>query len=272
MIRPLLLITGASFVLAVACFAGAAALGGRDILHPWAWRHAAWTYDGHHGGWRDWDDVRQENATPTTREIAWTGGDRLELDAPADVQYTQSAGPAKLVVTGPKSLVDRLELDDGELRIANGGGWNMGRISVVMTAPAVSRFAINGDDSLSILGYDQDQLAIDVSGHGMAKAVGKARQVNLDISGSGEIDLGALSSASAEADISGSGRASIAPTDEANLDISGSGEVNLLTRPPRLNSDVSGSGRIIETPPAAPPVQPATVTPAPAAAGPAKAK
>jgi hypothetical protein len=271
MIRPLLLITGASFVLAVACFAGAAALGGHDFLHPWAWRHAAWTFDGDRGRWRNWDDVRPENATPVTREIAWTGGDRLELDAPADVQYTQAAGPAKLVVTGPKSLVDRLELDDGELRV-DGDGWNQGRVSVVMTAPAVSRFAINGDDSLSILGYDQDQLAIDVSGHGMAKAAGKARQVNLDISGSGEIDLGALSSASAEADISGSGRASIAPTDEANLDISGSGEVDLLTRPPRLNSDVSGSGRIIESPPAPAAAQPATVTPAPPTAAAAKAK
>ncbi|HVN01126.1 MAG TPA: DUF2807 domain-containing protein [Caulobacteraceae bacterium] len=257
MIRPLLLITGASFVLALACFAGAAALGGHDVFHRWgAWRHTAWTFDGDHGRWRRYDDGRATDATPATREIAWTGGDRLELDAPADVQYTQAAGPAKLVVTGPKDLVDRLALDGSELTLRDGYGWDAGRLSIVMTAPAVSRFAINGDDTLTIAGYDQDGLDIDVSGRGTAKATGKARRVSLDISGDGDVDLGALASSSAEADISGAGHASIAPTDEANLDISGSGEVDLLTRPPRLNSDVSGAGRIVERPPA--PAQPTT--------------
>jgi Putative auto-transporter adhesin, head GIN domain len=246
MTRTLVLIAFSGFILAVACIAGALALGGNVLMHHhWGGRH--WTVnwdDDHH--WHRGGDHSAADGAAATREIAWPGGDKIEFDVPADVQYTQGPGPAKLVISGPKDALDRLELSGGQLQYRDDDSWNNDRLSIVMTAPDVRRFSISGDNNITIAGYDQDDLAVDVSGHGVVSAKGKARAVSLDISGDGDVDLSGVASQSANAEISGSGRASIAPSDEANLSISGSGEIDLLTHPAKLNSDVSGSGRVVE--------------------------
>jgi hypothetical protein len=262
MIKNLAIIAGASFVLAAFCLGGAAALGGPHLFgdHPWGdrWR-------GHWGPWGPWDDgwnvrirdgdgessvyvngvpATSDGAT-TSRDIAWDGADGLDIEIPANVQFTQSPGPAKLVVSGPKDLVDRVVLSGSRLAFNDDDSGDQ-RLSVSLSAPNVHRFSIDGDASLAIANYDQDELDVDVSGHGDVVAKGKARAARLDISGDGDVNLGGLPVDQADADISGSGRASVAAKSAADIRISGSGEVDLLTHPAKLTSDVSGSGRIVE--------------------------
>lgn len=273
MIRSLILIAAASFVLAVACLGGAAALGARYFMqhHDWAgsdWAGRNWAGHDWGAGWRPgwvwgwrggrWtgsgDDRAADGGAAVTRQIAWTGGDSLDVDLPADVRFTQAPGPGKLVITGPKGAVDRVELWGPHLRYGDGGfGFDVGRVTVAMTAPDVRRFAISGDGSLSIDGFDQDELDVQVSGDGDVHAAGKAQTARLDISGDGDVDLGGVKTDSAEADISGSGHAAIAPASAADLRISGDGEIDLLTHPAKLTSDVSGSGRIVEGAPTSKP-------------------
>jgi hypothetical protein len=272
MTRTLVLIAFSGFILAVACIAGALALGGATLAHHhWGGRH--WTIDwDDQNHWRGNDHAAVAGAA-ATREIPWPGGDKIEFDVPADVQYTQAAGPAKLVISGPRDALDRLELSGGELQYRDDFDFNDGRLTIVMTAPDVRHFAISGDNNISIAGYNQDDLSVDVSGHGVVSAKGRTRAVTLDISGDGDIDMSGLAAQTAHADISGSGRASIAPTEEANVSISGSGEVDLLTHPAKLNSDVSGSGRVVEGAAAPTPSSPAPpAAPAVAPAPPAKAR
>lgn len=251
MIKSLFIIAGASFVLAAVCFAGAVALGGGDWTgHHWGrsvW--ANWDDSGFHrfggDGWRRGGD--HDGGPSSSRDIAWSGADSLDLELPADVTFTQGPGPAKLTITGPSDVIDHVVLSGSSLRFDTDEWWGQGRrVSVALTAPNVHRFSINGDGSLSIANFDQDELDVDVSGHGDVTAKGKARAARLDISGDGDVDLGGLATDSANADISGSGRATIAPASAADLQISGSGEIDLLTRPAKLTSDVSGSGRIVE--------------------------
>ena len=261
MTRTLVLIAFSGFILAVACIAGAIALGGNVLMHHhWDRRWNIEWDDGHHR-WRGDDDHPSVGGASTSREIAWTGGDKIDFDVPADVQYTQGPGPAKLVITGPKDALDRLELSEGDLHYRDDDEFDDVRFTVVMTAPDVRHFSISGDNKLDITGYDQDDLGVEVSGHGTVSAKGKAQSVNVDISGDGDIDMSGLASKSARAQISGSGRASMAPTDEADVSISGSGEIDLLTHPAKLNSDVSGSGRIVEGGPPASPATPAAPAP-----------
>lgn len=251
MIKSLFIIAGASFVLAAVCFAGAAALGGGWWAgHPWG---RSWWVNWDDGGFRHFHDGwggnwRRDGGGPTaSRDIAWSGADGLDLEVPADVTFTQSPGPAKLTITGPNDVINHVVLSGSSLRYDDSGWWGQGgRVTVALTAPNVHRFAINGDGSLTIANYDQDELDVDVSGHGEVTAKGKARASHLDISGDGDVDLGGLATDSAEADISGSGRASISPASAADLRISGSGEIDLLTHPAKVTSDVSGSGRIVE--------------------------
>ena len=256
MTRTLSLIAAASFVLAVACLSGAAALGWHGLAH-------------HHWGGRNWhihvrdddgrnvwigDHTETADGAQTTREIAWNGGDRLDLDLGADATFTQAPGPAKLVISGPAEAVGAVELSGSHLRLQRDIDYS-GPLTVTLTAPNVRQFAINGSGDLAINGYSQDDLDVAVRGSGNVTAKGKVRALKLDISGSGGVDASGLTADSADADISGSGKASIAPAAAADLRISGNGEIDLLTHPAKLTSDVSGSGRIVEGGGAAPPAQ-----------------
>ncbi len=163
MTRTLVLIAAASFVLAVGCLSGAAALGWHGVSHhnwgPW----------GHGHGWNihvrdhDGDDVTVDdhgamaNGAQTTREIAWNGGDRLDLDIGANVIFNQAPGPAKLVISGPSGAVQDVELSGSHLQFAHDTD-DDGPLQVTLTAPNVHSFAINGSGDLAINNYDQDEL------------------------------------------------------------------------------------------------------------------
>jgi hypothetical protein len=263
MTRTLILIAGVGFVVAIACLGGAAALGGRELAEH------GWTLDGAalHGARFTIDDDNtnqrlgfgwthpsaNDGGGPTeTREIAWSGADALEVDVPADVQFTQAAGPGKMTITGPKGTVDRIVLSGPKLRFDD-GPWRAARVTIVMTAPNVHRFDLNGDNALTIAGYNQDELDLDVSGAGRLKGEGRTGSMKLDVSGDGQADLARLVATSADVDVSGFGRSTIAPSQTANLDISGAGEVELASHPADIHTDVSGSGRVVQSAPAAAP-------------------
>jgi hypothetical protein len=255
MIRTLLIIAGAGFVLSAACLGGAAALGGRDMAREgWAWT----LHDD------DGDTVRFERENPAaanepqeTRRVAWTGGESLTVEGSIDVTFVQGAA-SEVVITGPRSAVERVVVEGGRIRVRDGAervtfGFRPGgfeawsdseRLRVVVTAPRVSRFELKGSDDLSIEGYDQDTLAIDVSGSGEVTARGRTRSLTLDLSGSGEADLSSLQTTDAAVDVSGSGEARVAPTGNARIDVSGSGDVTLTTRPAQLSQNLSGSGDV----------------------------
>ncbi|MEO8114489.1 MAG: DUF2807 domain-containing protein [Phenylobacterium sp.] len=249
MIRVLLMIAVAGFVLSLAMISGAVAIGGPEVVGRGAWTwasHDGWNWDfdddgdwGHHrhGHWADGSGPR------TTREIAWSGGESLDVNVPADVQFTQAEGPAKLVVSGPKGAVEQVEVKDGRIGFANRIR-HAGRLEITLTAPRVTRFELSGRNRLSISNYRQDVLDLDLSGSSEVTGVGQAKAIKLEISGSGDADLGKLPSESADIHISGSAEAIVAPSERAKVDISGSGDVTLLTHPKQLDTDVSGSGRI----------------------------
>lgn len=255
MIRTLLIIAGAAFVLALATLGGAAAIGGRDLAnHGWTWT----LHD------RDGDSVRfeRENGArqpDVTKTLAWTGGKSLVLDLSADVTYVQGA-EAGVVITGPKDLVDRVRVEGSRISMAHGDnhervtfGWDENgptgwadseMLHIVVTAPSVTDFEMRGSQDLDIRDYDQAALNVDISGSGDFTASGKAGTVTLDIGGSGDADLASVETVDATVDISGSGDARVAPTGKADLTISGSGDISLAARPANLNQNVSGSGDV----------------------------
>jgi putative autotransporter adhesin-like protein len=244
MTRPLLLIACIGFVMSVACLGGAAALGGRELAeHGWILHGAHVTIDSDNPG----PSTSVDGGGPTrTREIAWSGGDSLVVNVPADVRFTQAPGPARLLVTGPKGTIDQLQASGGELDFGEPSPSNPQRMTIVISAPDVRHFTLNGDGGLTIAGYDHDQLDLELNGDNQVSAGGRARDVTLEINGDGRADLGRLAAERARVDIECSGRSTIAPASQADLEISGDGEIDLLSRPADLHSEVTGSGRIIQ--------------------------
>lgn len=265
MVRVLIMITVAGFILSVGALSVAFAIGGPDAIARGGWNLADDRWTGKHWGW---DDDEETHGAPrdlgpeTTRTLAWSGAQRLDIDLAADVRYIQSAGPATVVVTGPQTLVDRVVVEGDSVRYEHGHHRRHGRdqaLSVVVRAPSINSFDLSGRNTLAIEGYRQPSLRLDISGRTEVKATGETDSVTLDLSGSGEVDLSALKTKAADVDISGSADATLAPTEQARLDISGSGDVRLLTRPKTLETDISGAGRVRQDAPQ--PSEPPTVAP-----------
>ena len=264
LIRNSLIVAGASFALAVGCFAGVAAIAGPEILNN------GWTFplnredtvvvrengkvirSSHFG--------RGERVSPNVdRTFAWTGKDELRIDLPVDVVFVQGAD-AKIVASGPKALIDRLRVDGGHLSLSDGYDGDQGRVTInalgvhfesdssrvkiTVIAPDVTKFDVRGSGDLEIRRYDHPTFVADVSGSGGVEASGRTDAVTIDNSGSGRVDLGDLKGKTAIVDISGSGGGALFATTLAKIDISGSGDLELRTEPKTVNSEISGSGEI----------------------------
>ncbi|HEY0435380.1 MAG TPA: DUF2807 domain-containing protein [Phenylobacterium sp.] len=247
MIRVLVMIAVTGFFVSLVTLSTAVALGGPDIFEHVAWNgfgHGHWNINDDDWSWRS-DRGDRHSGPQTTRELAWNGSDTLEVEVPADVQYTQAPGAPKVTVSGPERLVSDLEIDGGAIRFAHHrhGHWG-GDLTIVMSAPSVTRFELDGSGKLNIAAYKQDKLDVQISGSGDVSVAGETGAVDLNISGSGDADFAALKARSADVDINGSGSAKLAPSDAAKVDISGSGEVTLLSHPPKLDTSISGSGSL----------------------------
>lgn len=266
LIRNSLIVAGASFALAIGCFAGVAAIAGPEILKN------GWTFP------LNQDDtiVIRENGkvirtsgshvgqgrrvSPSIdRTFAWTGKDELRLDLPVDVVFVQGA-EAKIVASGPKTYIDRLRVDGGHITLDGNDGVDHDsvtitafgvrlesdseRMKITVIAPDVTKFDVRGSGDLDIRKYDHPAFAVNISGSGDVEASGRVGAVTIDNSGSGYADLGALKAKTAMVDISGSGGGALFATTLASIDISGSGDLELRTEPKTVNSDISGSGEI----------------------------
>lgn len=256
MIRKLFAFSGIALIASLICIAGAAALIRHQVdTTGWTW---AMVKDGNHMRYTNGADAKVEpNAT---KDLAWTGGDLLAIDFPADVVYTQ--GPvASVTISGPQSLLDRIKLDNGRLmrldtvnaketvRVSwTKDGWdtqsNDQGVKVIVTTPTVKRFELTSNANLRIRGYAQPTLDITLSGSGSLDAIGKTDTLKVNLSGYGNADLAALQARDADVTVSGSGDSTIYATGNVKVDISGRGNVDLAAKPAKLDTNISGSGSV----------------------------
>lgn len=266
LIRNTLIVAGASFALAVGCFAGVAAIAGPELMTN------GWTIPfGDSASVTITDDngkvIRTVRHTGVggapspiiDRTVPWTGKDTLITDLPVDVVFVQGA-EAKIVASGPKAYVDRLKVDGGritldDINLTDRAVVTLGsdglqvrsdrdRMKITVVAPGVTRFEVRGSGDLDIRRYEHPSLGLDISGSGDVEAEGKAETITVGASGSGYADLAALKAKDATIDVSGSGGGAVFATGKAKIDISGSGDVELRTEPKLVTSEITGSGEV----------------------------
>lgn len=118
------------------------------------------------------------------------------------------------------------------------------QLKITVTAPDVTIFNLTSSANLLVRDYDKPRLALIMSGSGDVRVQGRAEDARIDISGSGDADLSGLELTDVTIGIDGSGEAEVAATGQVNVDISGSGDVSLTRRPAQLTQTVSGSGEV----------------------------
>lgn len=258
MIRNLLIVSAAGFVLALACGAGAIGLAHKDLKA----NNFTWTFEeDQRDGLTVTKGSKGQPEAQIKRELTWDGTDMLQVDLPYKVTYV-TGDVASVKVEGPKSLVERLILKDGKISLADGErfrnrvvfNWTAGHFSarsededfhVTVTAPNVKRFALLGSGDLEVRNYAQETLDLSIQGSGHAEVIGRAKSAKLDITGSGHADFESLINETTEVSIAGSGEAEIAPTEAAKVTISGSGSVELSSKPKTVTTSITGTGELI---------------------------
>jgi hypothetical protein len=180
-----------------------------------------------------------------TRSLAWSGGETLSFDLPAQVTYTQ--GPAvSMVISGPEVLLAHVVLHGDTLRLdRNVRGLNThNALSIAISGPSLHEFRLNSALTLDLRAISTDSLSVRLDGAGKVMAQGSAHSVMLRIDGAGDADLGKLAVSDADIRIDGIGHVVAAPTRNAEVRIAGAGKVTLLKRPQHLRQEIEGAGSI----------------------------
>jgi Putative auto-transporter adhesin, head GIN domain len=169
---------------------------------------------------------------------AWTLNGSGELNL-SDIK--QDA--LRITMHGSGAVTASGEAHEVSLDVAGSGRADLGKLVTQQTDAH-----IRGSAEAHLSDTKQDVLHIDMKGSGAVSASGEAREVLLDVAGSGRADLGRLVTEQLNAHIRGSGEVDLAPRQDADLSISGSGVVRLHGAVARIQTHVLGSGQIKQVP------------------------
>lgn len=274
MIRVLVLIAVAGFFVCLVSLGGAAALGGADLARN------GWVFP---VDW-NWEDDRDgphvDFSGPTvTRTVDWPGAGELVVAVPAEVVFTQAATP-RLVITGPKTAVDKIEVNGGEIsfsgrtraraRIGFGGVDvdfddlnDASRLKIEIAAPDVrsvtasvaSKMVLNGikRPDFQIKAHagsdvsgrlDVDRLAVEIHSGAEAALQGRADRLDAEVHSGGDARLEGLAVKSAQVVAHSAGEVSLAAAESADVEVHSGADVTLFGRPPQLHTDVHSGGDI----------------------------
>jgi len=236
MSKRLALIAASGIAIGTICLGVAMAVGGRSVLSH---------LDDFDFG--DWGNPRCGVAlanTDASRDLDWTGGDRVAINLPANIHYQRGQGD-KVTVTGDSAIVPLVEIEDNQIRL-NCHMRRMGkRLEITLPGRDFERFTINGSGDMNLAGIAQPRLQLRVNGSGDVTASGKTDDLEYSVAGSGDGHFEALDAASVTVNIAGSGDADVAPKDRLEVRVAGSGKVTLHSEPRQLETHIAGSGRII---------------------------
>ena len=182
-----------------------------------------------------------------SREIPWDNSTSLTLGVRSVVRYVQAPGPGKVVARGPHRSVSTLVVDNGDIHdeLLHSGT----SLEIVVTAPAISHFHLNGGSRLSIEAYDQQSLFVSTEGKAHVDAAGRVENVTVNMQGSGTVNLAKLAIGNAAVDIGGMSTLVLAPMKGANLKVRNYASAVLLSRPVELTSSLEDSGRVVDAVP-----------------------
>lgn len=115
---------------------------------------------------------------------------------------------------------------------------------VTVTVPQISDVEVSGSSDISTVGnFNFDDLRIDISGSSDLFLAGSAKNMNIKISGSGDIRAFEMPADTAKISISGSGSGQLNVKKLLDVNISGSGDL-IYKGDPSVSSRVTGSGKV----------------------------
>jgi hypothetical protein len=175
-------------------------------------------------------------------------GDATELDlrGPLAVEVRVGETPSLRVEADGNLLpLIRTEVVNGTLRLAVEGNVHSAHsLRVVWTAPQLSQVHAAGSGHLTVTGLKGGPLTLTKSGSGDATLSGRVGTLNMQATGSGDINARDLHSGNANLSLAGSGSIDLGDVtaDALNVKVRGSGDLRAGGAVAQLNAKVTGSG------------------------------
>jgi hypothetical protein len=185
------------------------------------------------------------NASSEPREVS--GFSQVRLDGTGDVTLEQS-GTESLSVEADDNILPLLEttVRNGVLHLAIKSNVNLQPARPIryhVTVKQLTGLGISGSGSVHATGIDAGDLEAEISGSGSATLAGRADNVELRVSGSGSYHAAGLKCKTVRVSISGSGGATVNASDRLEANVSGSGSVH-YAGDPAVTKHISGSGSV----------------------------
>ena len=179
--------------------------------------------------------------TTQTRNVA--GFTRIDNRDSVDVRVRVGEPLSVRVRAGEKVIDDvRTEVRDGTLRVSfDHDGWGGDEVIVEASVPKLSGIVASGSGDIDADGIGADAFEVRSDGSADIALRGTADQLEVDLDGSGDADLGELEAVEARVAVRGSGDADVRADKRLDVNVDGSGDVR-YHGDPELTRHVDGSG------------------------------
>jgi hypothetical protein len=214
----------------------------------------------------DATDLRIDEGKPLSElDLSGEPPRSLALYGPDNVNISQGERLA-IIVEGDGAAADelRFSLKNGTLGIGRRNGSNASGLAIVnVTMPAPGKLVaagsgrirsdalakeadvtLAGSGDIETMKVAADRLKVTIAGSGTYRAAGTATHLDLNIVGSGDAAMDALKADNAKIKIAGSGRSTFSSDGEVSANIVGSGKVTVRGRA-RCKISTVGSGTLV---------------------------
>jgi hypothetical protein len=173
---------------------------------------------------------------------------RIRHSGSADLNITIGE-PQVVTVTFDDNLVEVIETEVEGSTLYIGSSRNVSYSSsrgcrIDITVAGLNEVELKGSGDVLIDGLDSDLFAYTVAGSGDLVVRGSAREIEIAVKGSGDINARDLIARDAYVRIMGSGDVQVHATESFDGSVYGSGDIRYYGNPAHISTRVAGSGEI----------------------------
>jgi len=168
-----------------------------------------------------------------------TAGGAMDVDI-------KIGSPQSVVIECNKdSLADiDTEVNDGELIVSIEDNARPTHLAAHIVVPKLDSLEVAGSTETVVAGVHSKAFSLTTAGSAKVEAQGEVDDLQIELSGSSDLNAGKLKSKTCSITISGSGNADVYASQSLDANIAGSGIVKVHGNPPKLNQQIEGSGSI----------------------------
>lgn len=184
-----------------------------------------------------------------TREVPIGVVKKVHVSTNVDLRVTAGTSATRVKVTAPADELDYVLIkgEGDNLTIKTQPGYSLlKRIVVDVETPEINGISVSGSANVKVTGISSDRFDVDVSGSALVQASGITNETRVRVSGSASVDCLGLTSDAVNLEVSGSADVKVTVVKKLSTSVSGSAKVEYRGDPASIQSQSSGSARILQ--------------------------